>query len=192
MNTPSPNNTPGPLFNPHPPDWEAHDSGLRLAPDPLVRVEVRELTAEEVGLLNPGIRETVVTLRGWGFETCDSGDGSTAEHACDLPFPYVHIKVRAEELVSETDRLLTLLDGRGVNFSNPPHPQHDPEGSAKHPAMEASYLPTQGWAATIHLFNVVLGGSGEAGGRDAPGDGLGRDAPATGAGSGGLEEKGKI
>jgi hypothetical protein len=49
------------------------------------------LTAEELETLNPGIRHTVQTLRGWGFDTRDSGDGATREFPCDLPHPYVHI-----------------------------------------------------------------------------------------------------
>jgi len=44
---------------------------------------MRGLTQAEVDGLNPGIRRLVVWLRANGFDTCDSGDGQTHDHACD-------------------------------------------------------------------------------------------------------------
>lgn len=119
-------------------------------------MEIERLSEEEASKLNPGIRSTVQKLREWGFNTTDSGDGVTSEFSCDLPFPYVHIVAQAEDLIEETDRLLNLLNDSGIDFSNCPHPQDDPEGAMNHPSVESSYLPIQGRAATIHLFNVIL------------------------------------
>ena len=39
--------------------------------------------------LNPGIREVVRRLREAGFQTCDSGDGSTRQFECDPGAPDV-------------------------------------------------------------------------------------------------------
>ena len=117
---------------------------------------VPPLTPEQLEALNPGIRTTVQTLREWGFDTRDSGDGQTAQYECDLPIPYVHIAVDAQSIAAETDRLLALLSGRGIVFGNQPNPQIDPEGYANAPDIQASYLPTQGGWAFIHLTNVVL------------------------------------
>ena len=116
----------------------------------------RLLTDEELEMLNPGIQSTVQTLRQWGFDTRDSGDGNTAQYPCDLPIPYVHILTDHQHLAEETDRLVGLLTDCGIVFSDCPHPQIDPEGTAKHPSVEASYLPLQGGIATIHVFNIIL------------------------------------
>ncbi len=114
------------------------------------------LTDAELETLNPGIRHTVQTLRKWGFDTRDSGDGSTHQFECDLPHPYVHIVTAAATMASETDRLIGLLESAGISFADCPHPQEDPEGAAKHPCVEASYLPLQGGFAAIHVMNVIL------------------------------------
>jgi len=116
----------------------------------------RQLTEKEIQSINPGIRSTVQKLREWGFETCDSGDGETAQFDCDLDCPYVHIMVDAESIASETDRLVGLLVEAGICFDDPPHPQYEPDASSKFPVIEASYLPLQNRAAAIHLFNIVL------------------------------------
>ena len=47
--------------------------------------------------LNPGIRRTVRLIHDLGYETCDSGDGETREHACDRDEGYVVIVVRDHE-----------------------------------------------------------------------------------------------
>lgn len=119
-------------------------------------MKIEPLSEEHLASLNPGIRNTVQTLRKWGFDTRDSGDGSTAQFECDLPYPYVHIVTSPAILASETDRLIGLLENMGINFADCPHPQEDPEGAAKHPCVEASYLPLQGGFAAIHLINVIL------------------------------------
>jgi hypothetical protein len=121
------------------------------------KMTVLPLTETELANLNPGIRSTVQTLRKWGFNTTDSGDGSTAQYDCDLTHPYVHIIVTPEEVVSEADRLVSLLNDVGVNFDDCPHPQDDPEGAMKHPSVEVCYLPLQGRTAAISLMNVILG-----------------------------------
>jgi hypothetical protein len=59
-------------------------------------------------------------------------------------------------MASETDRLIGLLESQGINFADCPHPQEDPVGAAKHPCVEASYLPLQGGFAAIHVMNVIL------------------------------------
>ena len=118
--------------------------------------EIPLLTEAELETLNPGIRHTVQTLRKWGFDTRDSGDGVTREFDCDLPHPYVHIVTAPSMVVSETDRLVGLLENEGINFSDCPHPQGDPEGFEKYPCVEVSYLPSQGKVAVIHVMNVIL------------------------------------
>lgn len=113
------------------------------------------LTEEQLDTLNPGIRHTVKTLREWGCDTCDSGDGRTHDHACDQPFPYVHISVHPMHLVANSITLYARLTGLGINFDNAPNPQDDPEGYAKHPTIEASYSPVDGHAF-ITLTNVII------------------------------------
>lgn len=70
---------------------------------------VLPLSPQELSLLNPGIRNAVAWLRARGFNTCDSGDGSTHEHDCDLAEPYVHMLLDQEKAFAETDRLGELL-----------------------------------------------------------------------------------
>ena len=97
--------------------------------------------------LNPGIRRTVTLLRRWGFDTCDSGDGVTHDHACDQPMPYVHIRVdRVHQLAMEAQRLAGLLQRHDITTC-----PMDEAGTAK--AIEASYSPAHGFA-TITLWNV--------------------------------------
>ena len=127
-----------------------------LAQSPPLPCSPSLLTDAELETLNPGIRHTVQTLRKWGFDTRDSGDGSTHQFECDLPHPYVHIITPPATMASETDRLIGLLKSAGINFADCPHPQEDPEGAAKHPCVEASYLPLQGGFAAIHVMNVIL------------------------------------
>lgn len=103
--------------------------------------------------LNPGIRVTVAVLRNAGFDTCDSGDGSTHEHGCDLDQPYVHIVVPKSRLIEETDRLFRLLQERGVKLD-----AMNEDNTA--PTVQASYDPVAK-AATISVFNVKLAGSTE-------------------------------
>lgn len=98
--------------------------------------------------LNPGIRKVVQFLRENGFDTCDSGDGVTHEHACDLDRPYVHILVQEPaKLVAEADRLTELLSQHGIKLE----PQ-DEEVTAR--SVEASYWPAS-QTAVMSLWNVT-------------------------------------
>ena len=63
------------------------------------------------GYLDPGIREVVRLLRGWGFNTTDSGDGvSKLKRDPDmegvLPVPHVHCIADREDDVFEVARHL--------------------------------------------------------------------------------------
>lgn len=117
---------------------------------------VPPLSPEAIAALNPGIRATVQWLREKGFNTCDSGDGQTHDHACDLPVPFVHIRVHPHYMTAEAIRLMALLEScHGIDFNNAPHPQDDPEAASRYPHIEASYSPVDG-VAIISLFNVML------------------------------------
>jgi hypothetical protein len=99
--------------------------------------------------INPGIRKTVEWLRSHGFNTCDSGDGETHDHECDLPVPYVHMLVDdPDTLTSEANRLVGLLKKQGVEIV-----PEDGTGLARvvHAAYDAGNQ-----VATISLFNVKL------------------------------------
>lgn len=100
-------------------------------------------------MLNPGIRKTVEWLRSEGFVTTDSGDGETnpAEGMEDaLEFPHVIMVVRQEEIVQEAERLMGLLDDKGIEIL----PMSD-DGSQ--PAIEATYDPADE-SAVLMLFGV--------------------------------------
>lgn len=107
------------------------------------------MTTDELSQLNPGIRATVEWLNRHGFQTTDSGDGETHEFTCDLPYPYVHITVPARFLVSEIDRLVELLRGRGVVVQ-----PMDEDCSV--PCLQGTYDPADGVGGVISLFNVKL------------------------------------
>lgn len=99
--------------------------------------------------INPGIRKTVEWLQSHGFKTCDSGDGETHDHECDLPMPYVHIMVPFPELlVEEADRLASLLKGVGIEIQ----PCNEDNSV---PTLHAGY-DAGNRVATISLFNVKL------------------------------------
>jgi len=104
--------------------------------------------------INPGILKTVLTLRQWGFNTCDSGDGETHDFACDRDHPYVVINVPADQLVSESRRLFQLLLEAGVNF-DAPDPQTDLAGWQAAPKMDCFYAPEMD-AGYIDLRNIVF------------------------------------
>lgn len=112
-------------------------------------MKIEPLSEEHLAQLNPGIRHTVATLRGWGFDTRDSGDGSTAQFECDLEYPYVHISVAEGcTLFAEMSRIKTLLrecEGVEVGMCNE-------AGDA--PTIEGCILADG--SAWIHLFNVVI------------------------------------
>lgn len=100
---------------------------LHLAPRQLQVVD--PLSGEEASRLDPGIREIVLRLREWGFQTTESGDGvskpSTRYASGEaLPFPHVWCATTKADLLPEANRLQTCL-GRSW-------------------LVEASYAPTDG------------------------------------------------
>lgn len=99
--------------------------------------------------LNPGIRETVRMLRDHGFDTCDSGDGETAEFECDPGFPYVHMTVDPVRMVQEADRLLEIMRPL-IDFDR--ECLTDDEMMIA-PGVEASYHPKPG-VAVLSVMNV--------------------------------------
>ncbi len=64
-------------------------------------------------LLNPGIVRTVAWLNSYGFGT---SDGETHDFECDAPHPYVAIVVQPADLISETVRLVALLEAQGIEI----------------------------------------------------------------------------
>ncbi|HYC33160.1 MAG TPA: hypothetical protein VEB59_12800 [Gemmatimonadales bacterium] len=93
--------------------------------------------------LDPGIREVVRTLRKWGFNTCDSGDGKTKvgdpewDQETVNPVPHVAVVVPADELVEQARHLASLLKREGVALV--------PQGRGG-PYVAASFDPTDGTA----------------------------------------------
>lgn len=60
--------------------------------------------------LDPGIREVVVRLRSFGFETTDSGDGlSKRGEGRVFNFPHVAITVKKQAMFKEAYRLQAVL-----------------------------------------------------------------------------------
>lgn len=99
--------------------------------------------------MNPGIVKTVRWLREAGFKTCDSGDGETHDHECDQSMPYVHMLCDPVKLVSEADRLCSLLQSvHGVAcYYNEPN-ENDP-------CIQATYNPGDR-TAILSLYNIKL------------------------------------
>ncbi len=109
------------------------------------------LSEEHLATLNPGIRYTVQKLREWGFDTRDSGDGKTHDHACDLPIPYVHISIHdPAHLHHDLRTLMELMEGEGITVG-----MCDETG--ENPSIEGCILADM--SAWIHLFNVVIPGN---------------------------------
>lgn len=71
-------------------------------------------TAINYDALDPGIRAMVRAINEWGWETCDSGDGSKAgEMECALPYPHVFAYARdARRLLDEAHELADKLHER--------------------------------------------------------------------------------
>lgn len=100
--------------------------------------------------INPGILKTVQWLQSHGFKTCDSGDGETHDHECDLPIPYVHMMVEVPSLlVYEADRLATLLLFEHAIEVLPCN--EDNSLATLHAGYDAG-----NHVATMSLFNVML------------------------------------
>lgn len=106
----------------------------------------RPLTDEEVASLNPNIRETVQRLRSVGFHTVDSGDGETHEFECDLPIPYVHIRVPEKFIYESVETLMALLTRWGVSLSSGLQ-ENDPH-------IVATYNPLDAGGAIVSVLNV--------------------------------------
>lgn len=89
--------------------------------------------------LDAGIRETVRLLRGRGFSTTDSGDGTKAEAMdCAVGFPMIAMRVdKPEYLVGEADRLHRILSiGHKLSFG-----AGSEEANPHAPFIEATYSP---------------------------------------------------
>jgi hypothetical protein len=89
--------------------------------------------------INPGIRKTVEWLQILGFETTDSGDGSTHDFECDRPHGYVAMMVAPMRLAAEADRLRRALEDRGIEV----HACSEDESKT---FISASYDPVDGSA----------------------------------------------
>lgn len=87
------------------------------------------------GDLNPGIVRLVNLLRFLGYETCDSGDGATHEHACDRDHPYVVVRSTPATFVQDSQR---LWDDLLFFFRNHPLPPGV--------LIQATYSPQDGVA----------------------------------------------
>ena len=99
--------------------------------------------------LNPGIRRTVMKMREWGFETCDSGDGDAREFGCDPGSPYVYATTLPARMVLEANRLHRLAQEHfGVSFD-----VIDGQDAEQAPNVQASYHPECN-LAIISLLNV--------------------------------------
>lgn len=104
------------------------------------------MTPFDYDALDPGIRETVRRLNGMCFKTTDSGDGVSklADGAEVLDVPHVFMRVPADQLVSEADRLRNELEAAGICV--------EPVGHSSI-YIQANYDPSDG-SAMIMLFGV--------------------------------------
>ena len=102
--------------------------------------------------LNPGIRRTVQWLNDGSFQTCDSGDGKTHEHACDRDYPYVVIRCDPMYLVGEADRLRRSLREIGISLKAQGHALNE-SGKLFCACIQASYDPVDRMAL-IDLMGV--------------------------------------
>jgi hypothetical protein len=95
--------------------------------------------------LDEGIRETVRMLRGHGFKTCDSGDGSKAAiMSCAVDFPMVAaIASSKEAMCAEADLMFHLLQ------ETEPHRRW---------SVDASYNPADGVPCLIATADGKRGG----------------------------------
>jgi len=111
--------------------------------------------------LNPGIRETVIWLRGYGFHTSDSGDGKTHMMEGDAPFPYVSIRVDPKDLLHESHRLHDILQRQLVRVGYVPGgpKAFDGEIPKMPPRVESSYTPGDrlGLIMLVDADDVLLG-----------------------------------
>jgi hypothetical protein len=109
------------------------------------------MTPAEVADLDPGIADTVLWLRRYGFDTCDSGDGKSKFQVppdqvdtCAVPIANVAMMVDPPALASECDRLRALVEGAGGKVE-----QYDPEVAG--PSIQGSYDAATGTALILLL-----------------------------------------
>jgi hypothetical protein len=102
----------------------------------------------DYSLLDPGIRRLIRWLRSKGYETTDSGDGTTKLGDPDaLDFPHVFILSARARLAAEADDLLADLATIGIVVA----PQSE-EGEGA--SIQAMYDPADG-TAVLGLFWVT-------------------------------------
>lgn len=106
--------------------------------------------------LSPGVRDLVILLNELGFRTCDSGDGSNYAHGmgCAVPFPMIAIETDRSNLCSEADRLMHVLEERGVSFEPKTQEAGEDSPEAQFPHIDATYSPQDGHAVIV-LYNVL-------------------------------------
>lgn len=95
--------------------------------------------------LDPGIRDVVALLRGWQYQTTDSGDGvSKAGDPDALPFPHVHIRVEPPALYPLCELLAAQLAREGVHVV--PEGESDDDIGLGECTLEGVYLVGAGVA----------------------------------------------
>lgn len=102
--------------------------------------------------LNPGIVRTVTWLRAHGFDTRDSGDGQTHQHACDRGYAYVSARVDPARLIHECGRLVVLLAEAGLEVAPIARGFEGADGVSR-PCIQGSYDPGDG-VAVIDLMGL--------------------------------------
>ena len=104
--------------------------------------------------LNPGIVQLVKLLNDAGFGTTDSGDGETHDHDCDRDHGYVVIMTDSANLVTETDRLKTVLEQAGILVV--PQDMGRPEVGCCY--VQAMYCPADGFAIidVMHVHDRMI------------------------------------
>lgn len=100
--------------------------------------------------LDPGIRRLVTWLQDLGFQTTDSGDGTTKfaqgwTEECAMPFPHVAMVCSPYDMLTEADDLRSYLESAGVVLT--------PEG-VEGPTLVASYDPADS-SAILLLSHVA-------------------------------------
>lgn len=106
--------------------------------------------------INPGIVKVVQLLNDNGFTTTDSGDGETHDFECDRSYGYVVVITQPESLISESNRLTTLLRDNGVKLA--------PLGPEENlPYIQANYSPVDGYSfiEVIYITDKCLSQQGE-------------------------------
>ena len=94
--------------------------------------------------LDPGIREVVMMLNHYGFETSDSGDGvskfadgDAEAYACNIPWPHVVCPVSSELMGEYADEIGRVLSQQGLTLR--PTPKDYDEIGALECVVTATY-----------------------------------------------------